>query len=89
MLTPVCDLLPCITPPPQGCSHPSHRARVRYVNGPSLLQLAVADFEPGNHQQSLLRRLAVPRVVNHIEKARGNMPLASHHNCEGPLETPL
>jgi len=85
MLTRDCGRIPCIAPPSWGHSHPSCRAPVCYVNGSNLFQPMVADLRTGNHHLSLLGRLAVPGLVN-IRRVRGNMPLASHHCCEGPLE---
>lgn len=88
MLTPACPT-PCVTAHLQGHRHPSHRASVPSVSGHNLFQLAAADFKAGIHHLSLLGTLAVPGVANPAQRATGNVPLASHHRCESPLEATL
>lgn len=85
MLTRACGLLPCITPPSRGHSHPSCRVHLHYVNVSNLFQSAVVNLKIGSQQQRYLGRLAVPGMIN-IRRAKGNMLLASHHGCEVHLE---
>lgn len=89
MLTPVCLGPLRYSQSPGSPPSLSQGTRAFCERPQNLFQLAAADFKTGNHHLSLLRRLAVPGVVNPVQRATGNVPRACHQGCESPLETTL